>query len=321
MALRPLAQMDTDKRRIFLGILLLALLLSFVDAKSDSGPIKALRSALISLVSPVQSSVFSAGQPVNDFFVDWAEVGSKNEIIKKLRTENAELISKIQAAPDSNRRLKELDSLLQTAGLGQFKIVLARVMSSGSSSGFGATVLIDAGSIDGVKKDMTVMAGSGMVGRVVEVYKTSSLVVLISDSTSTVGARVAENGKIGFLTGRGSSHGLNLEFVDPTATVKEGDRLVSYGVTGGIFASGIPLGIVREVRYAGGNSALTAVVDPFVDLQSLDLVGVVISKPRTDPRDALLPTPTVIPTVTVTVTAEPTSAGTISASPSPTGTE
>jgi rod shape-determining protein MreC len=269
----------------------------------------------------MQNLVFSTGQPVSNFFADWAEVGSKNEIIKKLRAENAELIAKIQAAPDSNRRLKELDDLLQTAGLGKFKIVPARVMSSGSSSGFGATVLIDAGSIDGVKKDMTVMAGSGMVGRVAEVYKNSSLVVLISDSTSTVGARVAENGKIGFLTGRGSSQGLSLEFVDPTAAVKAGDQLVSYGVSGGIFASGIPLGIVREVKYAGGNSVLSAVVDPFVDLQSLDLVGVVISKPRTDPRDALLPTPTVVPTVTVTVTSKVTSNGIISASPSVSGTE
>lgn len=321
MALRPIAPIDTDRRRIFLGILLLATSLSLVDAKSDSGPIKTVRSTLVSLVSPIQNLVYSTGQPVSNFFADWAEVGSKNEIIKKLRAENAELIAKIQAAPDSNRRLKELDDLLQTAGLGKFKIVPARVMSSGSSSGFGATVLIDAGSIDGVKKDMTVMAGSGMVGRVAEVYKNSSLVVLISDSTSTVGARVAENGKIGFLTGRGSSQGLSLEFVDPTAEVKAGDQLVSYGVSGGIFASGIPLGIVREVKYAGGNSVLSAVVDPFVDLQSLDLVGVVISKPRTDPRDALLPTPTVVPTVTVTVTSKVTSNGIISASPSVSGTE
>jgi rod shape-determining protein MreC len=162
---------------------------------------------------------------------------------------------------------------------------------------------------------MTVMAGSGMVGRVLSVARTTSIIVLMNDSTSTIGARVAENGKIGFLTGQGLRNDLILEFVDPTATVEVGNRLLSYGVTGGIFATGIPLGVVEEVTYEGGNSVLKARVRPFVDLQNLDFVGVVVTKPRTDPRDALLPTPTVAPTVTVTVTAAPTSQPTLSVTP------
>ncbi|MEY3407238.1 MAG: hypothetical protein RL038_299 [Actinomycetota bacterium] len=305
MALKPLPPVDTDKRRIFAGILLLSLVLSFLDARASFGPLNLARQGMETLLSPLVTGTSSIAKPVGDFFEDWSQVGSKDEIIKELRVENAELIAQIQAAPDALRRVAELDQLLQTAGLGEFRIVLARSISAGSSSGYGSTILIDAGTVDGIEVNMSVMAGYGLVGRVIEVTKNTALVVLISDSTSTVGARVAENGKIGFLSGRGNNQDMLLEFVDPTAKVSVGDRLVSYGVAGGIFASGIPLGIVKSVKAAGGNSSLTADVQPFVDLRNLDLVGVIVSKPRTDPRDKLLPTPTVIPTVTVTVTATP----------------
>lgn len=315
MALRPLIPFDSDKRRVFLGIVLLAGLLSLLDARGSLGILSSTRQVLVLLTNPFTSVSAGISKPVSDFFTDWSQVGSKNQIIAELREENAELIAQIQSLPDAERKVKEVEQLLQTAGLGQFKIVVARVVSIGSSSGFGSTALIDAGSMDGLSPNMTVMAGSGMVGRVLSVTRNTSVVVLMNDSTSTVGARVAENGKIGFLTGQGLRNDLILEFVDPTATVEVGNRLLSYGVTGGIFATGIPLGVVEEVIFEGGNSVLKARVRPFVDLQNLDFVGVVVTKPRTDPRDALLPTPTVAPTVTVTVTAAPTSQPTLSATP------
>jgi rod shape-determining protein MreC len=315
MALRPLIPFDSDKRRVFLGIVLLAGLLSLLDARGSLGILSSTRQVLVLLTNPFTSVSAGISKPVSDFFTDWSQVGSKNQIIAELREENAELIAQIQSLPDAERKIKEVEQLLQTAGLGQFKIVVARVVSIGSSSGFGSTALIDAGSMDGLSPNMTVMAGSGMVGRVLSVTRNTSVVVLMNDSTSTVGARVAENGKIGFLTGQGLRNDLILEFVDPTATVEVGNRLLSYGVTGGIFATGIPLGVVEEVIFEGGNSVLKARVRPFVDLQNLDFVGVVVTKPRTDPRDALLPTPTVAPTVTVTVTAAPTSQPTLSATP------
>ena len=70
----------------------------------------------------------------------------------------------------------------------------------------------------------------------------------------------------------------------------------------------------RSCRVQGtpGSLTRTAVVQPYVDFTSLDLVGVVVEPPRTDPRDAVLPpkpsaTPT--PTVTVTVTPSPNAGG------------
>jgi rod shape-determining protein MreC len=147
-------------------------------------------------------------------------------------------------------------------------------------------------------------------------------VILLVDATSTIGARVENSGEVGFLSGSGHPNSLQLEFIDPSAQVKVNDRLVTYGVKGGVFAPGIPLGTVVSVENEPGTSSRIAEVKPFVDVTSLDLVGVIVIKPRVDPRDILLPTPTVAPTVTVTVTpgSTPTGSVTISANPNPSGT-
>lgn len=71
---------------------------------------------------------------------------------------------------------------------------------------------------------------------------------------------------------------------------------------------GVPIGTVTKVTGVLGSQQRYALVKPFVDFTALDIVGVVIQTPRTDPRDGVLPAkPTPAPTVTVTVTASPTS--------------
>lgn len=295
---------DIDPRFILAGLVVLSFLLSLIDGRSTSA-LGGLRSASATVLSPMQNLAFSISSPVVSFFGDWSEVGSKDERISALEAQNDALRRQIAGSKDARRRVKELDSLLNTAGLGNFRIVAARVMSIGSASGFGATALIDAGSADGIKVNMTVIAGAGMVGRVLAVTNNSATVLLIVDSTSTVGARVAGSGQVGFLSGTGKPHQLTLEFIDDMTKVAVGDRLVSYGVKDGIFVPGVPLGTVTKVRKAQGTNGQLAYVDPFADITALDLVGVIVNKPRTDPRDSLLPEPKPSPTVTVTVTVAP----------------
>jgi len=68
----------------------------------------------------------------------------------------------------------------------------------------------------------------------------------------------------------------------------------------------VPVGVVRSVQGSPGSQTRTAVVAPYVDFTSLDLVGVVVQPPRTDPRDAVLPPkPSTTPQPTVTVTVAP----------------
>ncbi len=188
----------------------------------------------------------------------------------------------------------------------------AQVVAFGPTQGFAWTITIDAGSTDGVKLDQNVVNGQGLVGRVIRVGPATSVVALLVDATATVGARIENSGEVGFLNGTGDPRVLELQLLDPFAPAQVGDRLVSFGVRGGAYVPGIPLGTITEVAGTPGQLTRVAKVTPFVDVTTLDLVGVITQAPRTDPRDAVLP-----PKPTTSPTPAPSGSGTPSPSATP----
>ena len=295
MARRPTSALQGAQVAL-IALCAVSILLALVDSRD--GVTRYLRPAVGLFMTPLQQGVAAATRPLGNFVTDWQELGSRKERIAALEAANAELRAQLHLGSGDDRRRADLEALLAQAGTAQYKLVVGRVVAIGSNQGFGNTVLIDLGRIDGVRAGMNVVSGSGLVGRVVDVMARQSTVVLITDPSSTVGARVEGSGQIGFVTGLGRIDELQLQLLDPYAELKVGDRLVSFGVERGIFAGGLPLGTVTSVRGKAGTSDRVATVTPFVNFGSLDVIGVMRVKPRTDPRDTLLsPVPTPEPTV------------------------
>ena len=111
---------------------------------------------------------------------------------------------------------------------------------------------------------------------------------------------------IGFLNGTGEAKRMEFQLLDPFAQIRTGDRLVSFGVRGGIYVPGLPLGTITDISGSPGQLTRVATVVPFVDVNALDLVGVIIDPPRTNPRDALLPSAGGSSSSSSTPTTEPT---------------
>ncbi len=198
------------------------------------------------------------------------------------------------------------------AGIGRYRVLPAQVIAVGAAQGFAWTVQIDAGSRDGLKVDQTVLNGDGLVGRIEAVTSSTATVLLLVDPESSVGVRIEGNLELGILTGQGLA-ALELKLLDPQAPLAVGDRLVTRG-DGSLYVPGIPVGVVTSVRSTPGSLIRTAQVDPYVNVSALDLVGVVIDGPRTDPRDSVLPPrPTPTPSPSGTPSGSPT--------PSPTGSQ
>lgn len=313
MARKPNSSLLQGAQTTLVALCTISLLLAVVDSRG--GVTDSLRTVTGSVMSPIQSGVSAIARPFSTFFTDWAQLGSRKQRIDELQSANDELRARLQLTDDGARRVAELDAMLRIAGTAQFKILPAQVIAIGSAQGFANTVLIDAGSIDGVRVDMNVISGAGLVGRVVHVWKRQSSIALITDPSSTVGARVEGSGQIGFVSGLGRINTLQLQLLDPYAPLKVGDRLVSFGVAHGIYGTGFPVGTVTSIRGKAGTATRVADVEPFVAMGALDLVSVVIAKPREDPRDSLLPAvPTPVATTPVVETptsdaATPTKAG------------
>jgi rod shape-determining protein MreC len=192
------------------------------------------------------------------------------------------------------------------------KTVAARVVGLGGGLGFERTAVVDVGSRDGIKKNMTVVNGDGLVGRVERVDSTTSTVLLAVDRNFTVFARLAPSLETGYVTGIGP-HSMTFALLSQTAPVRQGQTLVTVGPAGSsLFAPEIPIGVITTVQQTPGALTRTAEVRPFVDFTNLDIVGIVTKAPTRLPRGALLP-----PSPTPSPTPPPPPSPSTSVSPSP----
>ena len=253
-----------------------------VDAQGgDVSPFAVARNGLGEALAPAQESVATVARPlreVPDFFTSNRSLRAE---VTDLEAENARLRGQINTTSQVRYRAAELDGLLRSSRDHGLAMVPARVVAMGPAQSFSHTVTIDAGTSSGVRADMTVLNNDGLVGRVTEARRGSATVLLIVDQRSMVGARLGSNAEVGFLKGRGSLDGdsrLDLDLVDNSQTPGKDDVVVTWGSDGGApYVPGVPIGSVSKVFSSPLEQAKHAVIEPYVDFSSLDVVGVVVT--------------------------------------------
>lgn len=304
---RPPHVRDTRESRLLLVLLIaVAFALITVDIRGgEDSPVDGARQAAATVFGPIENGVSSAVDPVGNAVSAIRDSGTKHDRLARLEQENAALKAKLGSDDRNASRLKQLDKMMRIAGEGQYGIKGAEVIAIGAAQGFSWTITIDVGANDGIKRDMTVLNGDGLVGRVTTVGPNTSTVLLANDPDFTVGTRMEGSDELGFASGQGDRP-LRVELLNGKADVKKGDRLVTFGSEADKpFVPGVPVGVVSRVEPSEGGLTRTIYVTPYVGFTKLDIVGVVVEAPKKDPRDTVLPPkpkPTPTPTVTVTVT-------------------
>ncbi|MEU5044665.1 rod shape-determining protein MreC [Streptomyces griseorubiginosus] len=298
---------DTRESRLLLVLLIaVAFALITVDIRGgEDSPVDGARQAAAAVFGPVEDGVSSAVNPVGNAVSAIRDSGERHDRLAELEQENAALKAKLGSDDRNSSRLKQLDKMLKIAGEGQYGIKGAQVIAIGAAQGFSWTITVDVGAHDGIQRDMTVLNGDGLVGRVTTVGPDTATVLLANDPDFTVGTRMEASDELGFASGQGDRP-LRVELLNGKADVKKGDRLVTFGSQADKpFVPGVPVGVVSRVDPSGGDLTRTLYVTPYVSFTKLDIVGIVVEAPKKDPRDTVLPAkpkPTPTPTVTVTVT-------------------
>jgi rod shape-determining protein MreC len=299
---------DTRRTRIVLGVLVAAALaLITIDYRgAGSAPLGGLRALGSSVFGSVEGAANVVTRPVAAFTDGLTGSGSQGKI-DALQRQVVDLRAQLNQQQLSKYDERQLSQLLQLAGRGRYRVVTATVIAAGAA--YDDSVTIDAGRVDGIKPDETVLNGQGLVGTVTTVSATTSTVLLATDASVTVGVRLAGTGKIGVVSGTGKSMTgsglLRLQVFDVNAILHPGQELVTFGSAGGRpYVPGVPVGVITKLE--GTSSSLTkeALVRPFADDTALGVVGVVVVPPRTDPRFSVLP-PRPSPSPTVSATASP----------------
>ena len=298
----------TNRGRLLLVTLLVsALLLITLDLRGVS-VIGGIKNGVGAALAPIEKVGGKVVSPFKNFFSDIFHLARNRSIINSLREQNANLRTELAKRKDADAELGQLKGVLDLAGSARWKVVSARVLNQGSSFTFTQTVTLDQGSRSGIRPNMTVINAYGLVGVVKQVFPNSSVVLLATDPSFKIGARVVGSQTIGILQGQGTSKGV-LQLLDNTAEVHEKDVVLSRGSTNDVpFVPGVPIGYISKISHSSNAAGQLADISFYANMNTLDVVSVVVSAQGSNPGDALVPpppVPTPIPTVTVTVTPTP----------------
>jgi rod shape-determining protein MreC len=201
--------------------------------------------------------------------------------LRGVRAENRQLKEEIEHMKLEQVRLNEdatqahrLQALLAFKEQYISKTVPAQVIGS-SGSDLSRSIYIDKGSDQGIQPDMAVITASGIVGKVLHAYPSTSLVLLINDQSSGVGAILEKSRLQGVL--RGTPNGeVQLERVMSDEQVPSGETVLTSGGDQ-IFPKGLPVGTVAKVE-RGKDLFLNVKVKPAANLSRLEEVLVVLQK-------------------------------------------
>jgi rod shape-determining protein MreC len=270
-------------RTVLAVLLAAAIVLITIDFRQpDGGPVDRLQRLAVAVFGPLQRGASAVVRPVADLAGGVAEVGGLREDNRRLEAEVARLRAQERTYADllgENRRLR--GALRMAARCGCRTVGASVVASSGSN--FQLSVTVDAGSRQGVARDMAVVDADGLVGRVTQVTADYATVLLVTDPSSGVAATLAPGNARdkapGIVKGSGSQL-LSFQPVRAGTEVRRGDPVVTQGYQGGVFPAGLPVGVVEQVDPAGAASLVPRVaVRPYAALGALDVVAVVVEPP------------------------------------------
>jgi rod shape-determining protein MreC len=266
-------------RSLFLlaSVLTAQILLLAVQIKRDQ-QVRLIRVWAISLVTPVQRA--------GAWTIDGIRGGWRHYIgLRNTSKENESLRAEIERLRLRNSELEgrsaEADRL---AALLTFReahsdnpMVAARVISS-SADAASKTIFINRGQSDGLRRNMAVITPDGVVGKILEVYRTTAQVQLLSDKEGGVGALLAGSRIQGPVIGTGEPT-LVMKYVNNDDTVVVGERVLTSGQDR-IFPKDLPVGTVSEVK--AGNPFKQIRLKPAARLDSLEEVLVLLSLKELD---------------------------------------
>ena len=281
MALRSRAR---STRVLVVALVSISLVTITVDYREGTdGPLASLGDGALAVVSPLQEAVSKVTHPIGNFFSTLFRLPS----IRHERDILSERVDTLETQLAEGRaylaRLTELEALIgvQESLGNRIETTGAQVIASGVSN-FEWTITIDKGSSDGIHESMPVVASAGLVGHVVNVGTSSSVVQLIIDPDSSVAGRLDVSRKTGLLSGEGAGD-LQMSLVEPTVEVAPDEHVVTAGyriagVAESLYPPNVLIGTVSRVLDEDSATEKFLTVRPAVDFSALSLVLVVLSR-------------------------------------------
>lgn len=223
----------------------------------------------LEFLGPFQRGVTVVASSVADIYDSYLGLMAVRAENKRLHGLVDKYLQELEGFREGYTNYLSLQEQLKYKKTLQFEPLSGRVIGKGGGAWY-QTVVVDLGRGDDVVEGMIAFAPKGVVGQVIQVSENYSKILLANAPSSAIDAIVQKNRVRGILKGNGRN-GYTLEYVLKNADVAVGDRIVTAGI-GGVFPTGMSLGIVSAVYKQRLGMFLEIEVEPVVDTQSLEYV-------------------------------------------------
>ena len=233
----PLVQRGVIVLLLVTGVTLLVL------SKMHHNAAGKVRLATLDLLNPVMDTVSKPVEATRNLFHGVADYQQTVEENRKLKAENETLLHWQSVALELKAENESLRKLMDYHPADQVTYVTARVVGEAPGS-YSNSLMVNAGTDQGVKDLMPVVDSYGLVGRTLDVGKESSRVLLLSDTLSRVPVITGTTRQHAILAGTGSSDLLRLSFLTVEQhNIQLGEQIVTTA-EGGLVPGGIIVGTV-----------------------------------------------------------------------------
>lgn len=271
------------------ALLLLILFSGIMLAFSSGSFVVNVKTVGFSILSSVGRQVHAVANGITDAFgavhelaklrKEYDELTKKLENYEQMRRSNAEIRKE-------NERLKEqLDFSTSLEEKNYPAQIIAR-----DTDNLYASLTINKGSAAGIRKNMPVIAyqngTSGLVGKVVQVGKFTSIVMPVYNLNCTVSARIQNTRDLGLVFGNGSPDvALSMKYIRKRVAeeLQYGDVVVTSGENSN-YMRDVPIGTISKITVLDYNSLLDIELAPVIDFSRLENVLVVNLREINDSR-------------------------------------
>lgn len=270
-------KIDIPAKYILLALSVICIIMMALSYATDimNGPPEAIAGYT---VIPFQKGISYVGNWLFDRSESLKELESLREENEELKKTVDELTIRINDLTTDKYELAELRQLMSLdERYSDYPTVGARVIGKDAGNWY-STFLIDKGSNDGIKVNMNVMAGSGLVGIVTSVGPNWATVRSIIDDESNISAMVLNTSDTMIVTGDLEMYANGsikfTELRDDDNAVSPGDQIVTSQISSK-YLPGISIGYIKEINNDSNNLTKSGYITPVVDFEHLDIVLVV----------------------------------------------
>jgi rod shape-determining protein MreC len=274
-----------------IALLLVNFVLMAFDARETNSRQRVIRVWAQTTADFVQSPVTTVSSAVTNYLQSISTLRTAQTENDALKQRVQELEVEVQQKEDLTAENERLKSFLQLKEEEKYKILPAQIIGRDPSVWFD-TLIINRGSLDGVKLNMPIINKGGLVGRVAAVSPLTAQVYLITKEKSGLGAVIGELGNsnaLGVVSGFGKKEILEMGYVPGSTEVQVGESVYTTGQDG-IYPPGLKIGDVIEVRSGSATVPHQISIKPSADFSKMQEVAVLLYEPPVRPEyDKSLP--------------------------------